>query len=153
MQWGVTSLFSMQFLHQNLPVSDAMAMQRANPHAITLDFAFLLHFSSISSFSSMASYTLKSSNLRSFKDALTSPAGRKKLIDSMEGILQGTQQKLEKVQIALQSEQKAHEALKGKYAAAVSEQRHYNSILKAFQVECARNERIRMQSSQDHLTS
>lgn len=79
-----------------------------------------------------------------FKDALTSPAGRNKLIDSMEGILHGTQQKLEKVRIALQSEQKAHEALKGKYAAAVSEQRHYNSILKAFQVECARNERILM---------
>lgn len=88
-----------------------------------------------------------------FKDALTSPAGRKKLIDSMEGILHGTQQKLEKVQIALQSEQKAHEALKGQYAAAVSEQRHYNSILEAFQVECARNERIRMQTSQEHLTS
>ncbi|XP_060175348.1 uncharacterized protein LOC132606054 isoform X2 [Lycium barbarum] len=88
-----------------------------------------------------------------FKDALTSPAGRKKLIDSMEGILHGTQQKLEKVQIALQSEQKAHEALKGKYAAAISEQRHYNSILKAFQVECARNERLRMQTSQEHLTS
>ncbi|XP_015168057.1 coiled-coil domain-containing protein 93 isoform X3 [Solanum tuberosum] len=47
-----------------------------------------------------------------FKDALTSPAGRKKLIDSMEGILHGTQQ-----------------------------------------VECARNERIRMQTSQEHLTS
>ncbi|XP_060175350.1 uncharacterized protein LOC132606054 isoform X4 [Lycium barbarum] len=62
-------------------------------------------------------------------------------------------QKLEKVQIALQSEQKAHEALKGKYAAAISEQRHYNSILKAFQVECARNERLRMQTSQEHLTS
>ncbi|KAG5599512.1 hypothetical protein H5410_030882 [Solanum commersonii] len=87
-----------------------------------------------------------------FKDALTSPAGRKKLIDSMEGILRGTQQKLEKVQIALQSEQKAHEALKGQYAAAVSEQRH-NSILEAFQVECARNERIRMQTSQEHLAS
>lgn len=88
-----------------------------------------------------------------FKDALTSPAGRKKLIDSMEGILHATQQKLEKVQIALQSEQKAHEALKGQYAAAVSEQRHYNSILEAFQVECARNEKIRMQTSQQHLTS
>ncbi|XP_055829384.1 uncharacterized protein LOC129898751 isoform X2 [Solanum dulcamara] len=69
-----------------------------------------------------------------FKDALTSPAGRKKLIDSMEGILHGTQQKLEKVQIALQPEQKAREALKGKYAAVVSEQRHYNSILKDFQM-------------------
>ncbi|XP_027773656.1 coiled-coil domain-containing protein 93 isoform X1 [Solanum pennellii] len=68
-----------------------------------------------------------------FKDALTSPASRKKLIDSMEGIMHGTQQKLEKVQIALQSELKAHEALKGQYAAAVSEQRHYNSILEAFQ--------------------
>ncbi|KAJ8535479.1 hypothetical protein K7X08_023199 [Anisodus acutangulus] len=88
-----------------------------------------------------------------FKDALTSPAGRNKLIDSMEGILHGTQQKLEKVQIALKSEQKAHEDLKGKHAAAISEQRHYNSILKDFQVECARNERLRMQTSQGHLTS
>ncbi|XP_009788601.1 uncharacterized protein [Nicotiana sylvestris] len=88
-----------------------------------------------------------------FKGALTSPAGRRKLIDSMEGILHGTQQKLEKVQIALQSEQKAREALKGKHAAAVSEQRHYNSILKAFQVECARNERLRLKNSQEHLPS
>ncbi|XP_019231170.1 PREDICTED: coiled-coil domain-containing protein 93 isoform X3 [Nicotiana attenuata] len=88
-----------------------------------------------------------------FKGALTSPAGRKKLIDSMEGILHGVQQKLEKVQIALQSEQKVREALKGKHAAAVSEQRHYNSILKAFQVECARNERLREQNSQEHLPS
>ncbi|XP_019231169.1 PREDICTED: coiled-coil domain-containing protein 93 isoform X2 [Nicotiana attenuata] len=62
-------------------------------------------------------------------------------------------QKLEKVQIALQSEQKVREALKGKHAAAVSEQRHYNSILKAFQVECARNERLREQNSQEHLPS
>ncbi|XP_015077142.1 coiled-coil domain-containing protein 93 isoform X2 [Solanum pennellii] len=88
-----------------------------------------------------------------FKDALTSPASRKKLIDSMEGIMHGTQQKLEKVQIALQSELKAHEALKGQYAAAVSEQRHYNSILEAFQVECARNEILRMQTSKERLAS
>ncbi|XP_069155152.1 uncharacterized protein [Solanum lycopersicum] len=88
-----------------------------------------------------------------FKDALTSPAGRKKLIDSMEGIMHGTQQKLEKVQIALQSERKAHEALKGQYAAIVSEQRHYNSILEAFQVECARNEILRMQTSKERLAS
>ncbi|XP_070052405.1 uncharacterized protein [Nicotiana tomentosiformis] len=62
-------------------------------------------------------------------------------------------QKLEKVQIALESEQKAREALKATHAAAVSEQRHYNSILKAFQVECARNERLRVQNSQVHLPS
>uniref|UniRef100_A0A3Q7GSR7 Uncharacterized protein n=1 Tax=Solanum lycopersicum TaxID=4081 RepID=A0A3Q7GSR7_SOLLC len=32
-------------------------------------------------------------------------------------------------------ERKAHEALKGQYAAIVSEQRHYNSILEAFQMQ------------------
>ncbi|XP_015077145.1 coiled-coil domain-containing protein 93 isoform X3 [Solanum pennellii] len=47
-----------------------------------------------------------------FKDALTSPASRKKLIDSMEGIMHGTQQ-----------------------------------------VECARNEILRMQTSKERLAS
>ncbi|XP_006355920.1 coiled-coil domain-containing protein 93 isoform X2 [Solanum tuberosum] len=118
--------------------------------------SFKRQLDDVQSQAELIQYELRLSELYThiqFKDALTSPAGRKKLIDSMEGILHGTQQKLEKVQIALQSEQKAHEALKGQYAAAVSEQRHYNSILEAFQVECARNERIRMQTSQEHLTS
>ncbi|XP_071919703.1 uncharacterized protein [Coffea arabica] len=52
-------------------------------------------------------------------------------------------QKLEKVQLAFESEQKACEALKEKHRIAISEQRHCYSLLKAFQEECARNERLR----------
>ncbi|XP_068653435.1 uncharacterized protein [Aristolochia californica] len=77
-----------------------------------------------------------------FQDAITSTAGRTKLIDSMEGILKGTQQKLEKVQIGLQTEQKSFENLKQKYAASIAEQRQRSSLLKSFQDEFGRSERL-----------
>ncbi|XP_058074649.1 uncharacterized protein LOC131223310 isoform X2 [Magnolia sinica] len=78
-----------------------------------------------------------------FQDAMISTTGRAKLIDSLEAIVKGTQQKLEKVQLGLHAEQKACDTLKEKYAAAIAEQRHRSSLLKAFQEECARNERLR----------
>ncbi|XP_057959353.1 uncharacterized protein LOC131151898 [Malania oleifera] len=78
-----------------------------------------------------------------FQDAITTSIGRMKLIDSMEGIVKGTQQKLEKVQLALQAEQKACDSLKERYAVAIAEQRQCYSLLKAFQEECAKNERLR----------
>ncbi|XP_010249912.1 PREDICTED: coiled-coil domain-containing protein 93 isoform X2 [Nelumbo nucifera] len=82
-----------------------------------------------------------------FQDTINSTTGRVKLINSMEGIVKGTQQKLERVQLGLQAEQKVCDALKEKYTAAIAEQRHCSSLLKAFQEECARNERLRSQSS------
>ncbi|XAR69339.1 hypothetical protein NMG60_11000885 [Bertholletia excelsa] len=82
-----------------------------------------------------------------FKDAITSPAGRLKLIDSMEGILRGTQQKLEKVQLALQAEQNVCDSVKERYAAAIADQRSCYSLLKAFQEECTKNERLKSLSS------
>ncbi|XP_044463115.1 coiled-coil domain-containing protein 93 isoform X1 [Mangifera indica] len=82
-----------------------------------------------------------------FQDAITSPAGRMKLIDSMEKIVKGSQQKLEKVQLGLREEQKACDALKERHAAAIAEQRRCHSLLKAFQEECAENERLRIQRS------
>ena len=42
-------------------------------------------------------------------------------------------QKLEKVQLGLQAEQKVCDALKERHAAAIAEQRHCYSLLKAFQ--------------------
>ncbi|KAL8521941.1 hypothetical protein ACS0TY_012193 [Phlomoides rotata] len=87
---------------------------------------------------------LNSINLQ-FQNAITNPDGRIKLINSLEGILNGTQQKLEKVQLALDSEQKFSDAVKKKYTAAVSEQRQSSSLLKLFQEECTRNERLRSQ--------
>lgn len=78
-----------------------------------------------------------------FQDAITSADGRIKLIDSLEGILKGIQQRHGKVQTTLQSEQQICDSLKEKYAAAISEQRHGYSLLKLFQEECARNERLR----------
>ncbi|KAL4340415.1 hypothetical protein GQ457_08G002600 [Hibiscus cannabinus] len=82
-----------------------------------------------------------------FQDAIASPTGRLKLLESMEGIVKGSQQKLEKVQLGLQEEQKVCDALKEKYTAAVAEQRRCYSLLKAFQEECAKNERLRSQTS------
>lgn len=81
-----------------------------------------------------------------FQDAITSTAGRMKLIDSMEGILKGTQQKLEKVEIGLRSEQKTSDAIKERYVEAVAGQRQCSVLLKAFQEECAKNERLRSQT-------
>ncbi|KAI7987099.1 Coiled-coil domain-containing protein 93 [Camellia lanceoleosa] len=83
-----------------------------------------------------------------FQDAITSTAGRTKLIDSMEGISKGTQQKLEKVQLALEAERNARDAVKQRYAAAIVEQRSCYSLLKAFQEECTKNERLRCLSSE-----
>ncbi|XP_030945547.1 coiled-coil domain-containing protein 93 isoform X1 [Quercus lobata] len=82
-----------------------------------------------------------------FQDAITSTAGRMKLIDSMEGIVKSSQQKLDKVQLGLLEEQKVCDALKQRYAVAVAEQRHCYSLLKAFQEECALNEKLRCQTS------
>ncbi|KAG8375507.1 hypothetical protein BUALT_Bualt10G0107000 [Buddleja alternifolia] len=58
-----------------------------------------------------------------FQNAITSADGRTKLINSLEGILKGTQQKLEKVRMTFESEQKSRDISKEKYAAAISEQR------------------------------
>lgn len=82
-----------------------------------------------------------------FQDAITSSAGRMKLIDSMEGIVKSSQQKQGKVQLGLQEEQKVCDALKQRYAAAFAEQRRCYTLLKSFQEECARNEKLRCQSS------
>ncbi|CAB4266656.1 unnamed protein product [Prunus armeniaca] len=78
-----------------------------------------------------------------FQDAITSTDGRMKLINSMEGIIKGSQQKLLKVQLGLKEEQKVCDALKAKHVAATAEQRHCYSLLKAFQEECTKNEVLR----------
>ncbi|XWS70830.1 hypothetical protein CRYUN_Cryun03dG0082400 [Craigia yunnanensis] len=82
-----------------------------------------------------------------FQDAIASTAGRMKLLESMEGIVKGSQQKLEMVQLGPQEEQKVCDAFKERYNAAVVEQRHCYSLLKAFKEEYARNERLQSQTS------
>ncbi|KAL7166223.1 hypothetical protein ACSBR2_036997 [Camellia fascicularis] len=57
-------------------------------------------------------------------------------------------QKLEKVQLALEAERNARDAVKQRYAAAIVEQRSCYSLLKAFQEECTKNERLRSLSSE-----
>ncbi|XP_073134475.1 uncharacterized protein [Henckelia pumila] len=80
-----------------------------------------------------------------FQDAISSVDGRCKLIHSLEGILRGTQQKLEKVELTLQSEEKICDSIKEKCTAAISEQRQNSTLLKLLQEERARNERLRAQ--------
>ncbi|KAM7276628.1 hypothetical protein ACFE04_018494 [Oxalis oulophora] len=82
-----------------------------------------------------------------FQEAITSPAGRAKLIESMEAIVKSSQQKLQKVQTGFQDEQKVCDALKTRYNAAIAEQRRCYSLLKTFQEECTKNERLGSQSS------
>lgn len=82
-----------------------------------------------------------------FQGAITSSSSQIKLIDSMEGILRGIQQKQDKVHRSHQTEQQVCNALKEKYAAATAEQRRCYTLLKAFQEECAKNEKLRTQNS------
>ncbi|KAH0458170.1 hypothetical protein IEQ34_013485 [Dendrobium chrysotoxum] len=77
---------------------------------------------------------LNSINLQ-FKNAMTTPSGRSKFLDSMEVIVKGAKHKLEKAERDLLAEQKACEALKEKHTSAVAEQRHFSSLLNTFQDE------------------
>ncbi|MED6112069.1 hypothetical protein PIB30_058394 [Stylosanthes scabra] len=90
--------------------------------------------------------SLLNSIISQFQEAFSSMDGRAKLVHSMEGIVKGSQQKLVKVQLGLDEEERVRNDLKNRYAAAVGEQKRCYSLLKAFQVECAKNERFRSQS-------
>ncbi|THG06490.1 hypothetical protein TEA_008341 [Camellia sinensis var. sinensis] len=57
-------------------------------------------------------------------------------------------QKLEKVRLTLEAERNVRDAVKQRYAAAIVEQRSCYSLLKAFQEECTKNERLRSLSSE-----
>ncbi|KAK9141571.1 hypothetical protein Syun_010971 [Stephania yunnanensis] len=97
--------------------------------------------------------SLLNSLISQFQEAISSTAGRAKLVNSMEDVLKGTQQKLGKVQGGLQAELNTFDALKETVARSVAEQKHFYSVLMAFQEECMRNERIRSQSSENVPTS
>ncbi|KAK6236060.1 hypothetical protein QUC31_019813 [Theobroma cacao] len=71
-----------------------------------------------------------------FQDAIASPAGRMKLLESMEGIVKGSQQKLEKLQLGLQEEQKVCDSLKERYGAEVAEQRRCYSLKNYSRRQC-----------------
>ncbi|KAK7311852.1 hypothetical protein RJT34_10271 [Clitoria ternatea] len=92
--------------------------------------------------------SLLNSIISQFQEAFSSADGRVKLVHSLEGIVRGSQQKLEKVQLGLQEEEKIRNDLKGRYAAAIGEQKRCYSLAKAFQAQCAKNERFRCQSSE-----
>ncbi|KAI9106685.1 hypothetical protein K1719_022213 [Acacia pycnantha] len=81
--------------------------------------------------------SLMNSIISQFQEAFSSPDGRMKLIKSMEGIVKGSQQKLEKVQIGLQEEERNLDDVKKRYAAAVGSQKRCYSLMKAFQEEVA----------------
>ncbi|XP_048494082.1 uncharacterized protein LOC104887723 isoform X2 [Beta vulgaris subsp. vulgaris] len=68
-----------------------------------------------------------------FGDAIGNPAGRTKLIDSMEAIVKGVQQKLEKVQLGVQVDKKTLDTLREQYSTAILNQRHCSVLLKDFQ--------------------
>ncbi|KAF1871230.1 hypothetical protein Lal_00020022 [Lupinus albus] len=86
--------------------------------------------------------SLLNSIISQFQEAFSSTDGRAKLVHSMEGIVKGSQQKLEKVQLGFREEEKNLIDFKDRYAAAVSQHKRFYSLLKAFQVECAKNERF-----------
>lgn len=89
---------------------------------------------------------LNSINLQ-FKDAMTTPSGRSKLLNSMEVIVKGTKHKLEKAKLDFLAEQKVCDSLKEKHTITVAEQRHFSSLLKTFQDACTQYERLRQLAS------
>ncbi|KNA09945.1 hypothetical protein SOVF_148890 [Spinacia oleracea] len=78
-----------------------------------------------------------------FGDAIGNPAGRTKFIESMDAILKGIRQKFEKVLLGLQLEQKTLDVLRERYSAATMNQRQCVILLKDFQEECRKNERLK----------
>ncbi|KAK8936590.1 hypothetical protein KSP39_PZI011963 [Platanthera zijinensis] len=85
---------------------------------------------------------LNSINLQ-FKDAMTTPSGQSKLLDTMEVILKGTKQKLEKTKQDLLVEQKVLNSFEEKHAIEVAAERHFPILLKTFQDACAEYDRLR----------
>ncbi|XP_054799604.1 uncharacterized protein LOC129304015 isoform X1 [Prosopis cineraria] len=83
--------------------------------------------------------SLLNSIILQFQEAFSSPDGRMKLVKSMEGIVKGSQQKLEKVQIGLREEERNLDDVKERYAAAVGAQKRCYSLMKAFQIFAGRN--------------
>ncbi|KAF7830239.1 coiled-coil domain-containing protein 93 [Senna tora] len=90
--------------------------------------------------------SLLNSIISQFQEAFSSPDGRTKLINSMEGIVKGSKQKLEKVQLGLQEEERNLNDLKEKYAAAVGSQKRCYSLMKTYQEHCANNQKLGSQS-------
>lgn len=92
--------------------------------------------------------SLLNSIISQFQEAFSSTDGRTKLVHSMEGIVKGSQQKLERVHVGLQEEERIRNDLKQRYAAAIGEQKRCYALLKAFQAQCAKNERFGCPSSE-----
>ncbi|XP_050883010.1 uncharacterized protein LOC127086306 isoform X3 [Lathyrus oleraceus] len=90
--------------------------------------------------------SLLNSIISQFQEAFNSADGRIKIVHSMEGIVKGSQQKLEKVQLGFQEEERICNDLKDRYAAAIGEQKRCYSLMKAFQEKCSK-EKLRGQSS------
>lgn len=78
-----------------------------------------------------------------FEVAMTTPGGRAKFVQSMDGIEKGVKQKLLKMEKRLEAEKDTYNALKEKHMACVTAQRNYFTLVKQFQEECAKNERLR----------
>ncbi|KAL5144964.1 putative 2-oxoglutarate-dependent dioxygenase AOP1.2 [Glycine soja] len=81
--------------------------------------------------------------MKKFQEAFSSTDGRIKLVHSMEGIVKGSQQKLERVHVGLQEEERIRNDLKDRYAAATGEHKHCYSLLKAFQISLMARPNVR----------
>ncbi|XP_068481265.1 uncharacterized protein [Phaseolus vulgaris] len=84
--------------------------------------------------------SLLNSIISQFQEAFSSTDGRIKLVHSMEGIVKGSQQKLERVRVGLQEEERIRNDLKGRYAGAIGEQKRCYSLSKAFQAQCSKKD-------------
>lgn len=83
-----------------------------------------------------------------FEAAMITSEGRMKFVASMSDIAKGMQQKLEKMEARTKAEQSSLSALREQHGQKVAARRHYVNLMKLFQEECAKNAKLRYNSSQ-----
>jgi len=71
---------------------------------------------------------------------------REKFLQSLQQIIQGVKQNMEKVEAKLSEETAKKDKLNGDYSAAVEKERLYYKMTKDFLLECAKNEKLIAQS-------
>ena len=64
------------------------------------------------------------------------------LVESVEGLVKNVQQSLDKATLRLKGEVSAKDGLQQQYDKLVEKQRKYFKLVKEFQAECQRNEKL-----------
>ncbi|GBG90734.1 hypothetical protein CBR_g51241 [Chara braunii] len=77
-----------------------------------------------------------------FDQAIATPQGREKLLESLSAIAASVKESEQKAEQKVKGEQEALSMVKNRHATAVAAQRQYFALLKQLQEECTRGERL-----------